>query len=150
MFPSFRSFAIFLGCLIVIVLLAVVVILNIKDIGYAVMCVESRAVEIPSPDGRYVVRSVWSRCFLEGGDSLVYLRTAGWGIPRLKLNRVFAYEGDLDHLRLRWEVPHTLVIEHNACAAIIWFQRTTWRDVSITYHQQEGLPPEYHCREQEE
>ena len=115
---------------------------------YAVICVESHAVETPSPDGRHVVRSVKSNCGpTDPVSTRVYLRTTGWGIPRLKLHRVFEYVGDLDYLRPRWETPRILVIEHNACAAIIWIQRATWRDVSITYHQREGLPPEYHCRE---
>ena len=146
MFPSFRSFVIFLGCLGVIVFLGSAFILNIGDMFYAIYCVENRAVEVSSPDGSSVARSVRSNCGPLGGVSTrVYLRTAGWGIPRLKLHLVFEYEGDLDYLRLR-ETPLALVIEHNACAAIVWTQRATWRDVSITYHQRQGLPPEYHCR----
>ena len=39
-----------------------------------------------------------------------------------------------------------LVIEHNACYAVIGTQRAAWRDVSIGYHKLD-LPPAYHCRD---
>ena len=130
-----------------IVLLGLFFILNIGNLFYAIYCVEKGAVELISPDERHVARSVQSHCgFLGGASTRVYLRTASWGIPRLKLHLIFEYEGDPDHLRLRWETPLAMVIEHNACESIVWTQRATWRDVSVTYHRREGLPPEYHCR----
>ena len=63
MFPSFRSLAVSVGCLIPIVFLAVTFFLGIwGDMLYAVICKEDRVVEVSSPDGRYVTRSVRSNC----------------------------------------------------------------------------------------
>lgn len=120
MFPSTRSFIIFLGCLIAIGFFAVTIFLNIWDVLYAVICVEDRVVEVTSPEGRYVARSVRSNCgSISPFTTRVYTRTAGWGITRLRPDLVFLCRGEPDDLHLRWVTTQDLVIEHNACYAVI-------------------------------
>ena len=104
MLPSFRSLAVSAGCLIPIVFLAVTFFLGIwGDMLYAVICKEDRSVEVVSPDGRYVARSARSNCGATAPFmTRVYIRTAGWGITRLRPDLVFLHRGEPDDLHLRW------------------------------------------------
>lgn len=106
-------------------------------------CIHDRVTAVVSPDAIYVARSFRRNCgTLSPFTTHVFLRRQG-SADDGKEERVFAFTGT--EVTLRWQAPRTLVIEHNACPAVIWEQRGTWLGVSIRYHKLD-LPSDWRCR----
>ena len=133
---------------------AAIVVIALGVAGYRVyrffdtfwICTNDRATAVVSPDGSYIAHSFRRDCGATTAyGTHVFLRLPG-DADDGQDERVFSYTGgSVTEVALRWQGPRTLVIEHNACTAVIGVQRIAWRDVSISYHKLD-LPPSWRCR----
>ena len=123
------------GCLIVLFLPFVLLTVIIDAAtGKLIYCIEQGAVEVVSPNGKYVARSEPPPCI----DPLA---TFGWSVKLRSADKVrtrtwhTVYQCSLvyDHPRLSWLAENVLLIEDRSCGSVNR-KKDTWEDVLIFYH----------------